>query len=473
MNDSVQEPKSPPSEEHSASPPPLPPEPGEKAHPDEHSGGWWRWLVLLILVVLGAYGVYRWLAGGGGGFLATTKPAATQPSRIVPVGASGARRGDLPIYLTGLGTVTAFYTVVVHTRVDGQLDKVYFTEGQYVREGDSLAQIDPRPFEVLLKQAKGQLERDEASLKNARLDVVRYQEAGQAASQQQRDTAVAAVGQFEGAVLSDQSQIDNANLQLIYSHITSPIPGKVGLRLVDPGNIVHASDPNGLVVVTQIEPISVLFPLPQDNLPAVFKAMDAGKPLAADAFDRNLKTLLATGTLQAVDNQIDVTTGTARFKAVFENKDHSLFPNQFVNVRLLVSTKRNTVLIPAAAVQQSPQGGMFVYVVRADDTVEMRPIKLGPAAGEVNSVDEGLAPGELVVTDGVDKLQSGTKVTVRQAGASTRPAGTTRPSGTTRPAGTSRPAPSTGPHARADSGMAPASYGAGETPAAHAGDLTR
>jgi multidrug efflux system membrane fusion protein len=414
--------------------------------------------VLLIVVGLGGYGIYRWLGSGGGGFLATTKPAASQPSRAVPVGAAPARRGDLPIYLPGLGTVTAYYNVVVHTRVDGQLDKVLFTEGQFVNAGDPLVEIDPRPFEVQLKQAQGQLLRDQASLKNAKLDVVRYQEAGAAASQQQRDTAVAAVGQFEGAVLTDQGQIDSANLQLIYCHIASPITGKVGLRIVDPGNIVHAADVNGLVVVTQIEPISVLFPLPQDNLPQVFKAMDGGKKLVAEAYDRNMKTRLATGTLYAVDNQVNVSTGTVAFKAVFENKDHSLFPNQFVNVRLLVSTKKNAVLIPAAAVQQSPQG-MFIYVVKADDTVEMRPIKLGPSGGEVYCVNEGISPGELVVTDGVDKLQSGTAVTVRQAGATTRPAGTTQPEASTRP------------HARADLGMAPntspAESGGPEAPARH------
>jgi multidrug efflux system membrane fusion protein len=424
--------------------------------------------VLLLLIGLGAYGVNYWLRSGGGGFLATTKPAATQPSRAIPVGAAPARRGDLPIYLTGLGTVTAYYNVIVHTRVDGQLEKVFFKEGQFVHEGDPLVEIDPRPFEVQLKQAQGQLIRDQASLKNARLDVVRYQEAGQAASQQQRDTAAAAVGQFEGAVLTDQGQIDSANLQLIYCHIASPVTGNVGLRIVDPGNIVHAADPNGLVVVAQIEPIAVLFPLPQDYLPQVFKAMDSGKTLVVEAYDRNLKTRLATGTLYAVDNQVNVSTGTVIFKAVFENKDHSLFPNQFVNARLLVSTKKNVILIPAAAVQQSPQG-MFVYVVKADDTVEMRPITLGPSGGEVNSVDKGLSPGELVVTDGVDKLQSGTAVRPNKAGA------TTKPEGTTRPAGTTRPGASTRPHARADLGMAPdtapashpAESGGPEAPARH------
>jgi multidrug efflux system membrane fusion protein len=404
------------------------------------------------VVGLAAYGVDRWLKSGGGGFLATSKPAASQPSRAIPVAASPARRGDLPLYLMGLGTVTAYYNVIVHTRVDGQLDKVLFTEGQMVREGDPLVEIDPRPFQVQLKQAQGQLARDQASLKNARLDLARYQEAGQAASQQQRDTAAAAVGQFEGAVLTDQGQIDSANLQLIYCHIASPITGKVGLRIVDPGNIVHAADPNGLVVVTQIEPIAVLFPIPQDNLPQVFKAMDGGKKLVVEAYDRNMKVRLATGTLFAVDNQVDLTNGTVRFKAVFENKDHSLFPNQFVNARLLVSTKKNAILIPAAAVQQSPQG-MFVYVVGADETVEMRPIKLGPSGGEVNSVEEGLSPGEMVVTDGVDKLQSGTKVTVGQAGSSTKPAGTTKPAGATKPArAASRPAASGGSEAPARHG---------------------
>lgn len=444
MNDRVEEAKTPPHAEPPPSPPPLQSQPQNKAQPKEHRKGCgcWVWGVLLILLGLGAYGVNYWLRSGGGGFLATSKPAATQPTRAILVAAAPARRGDLPIYLMGLGTVTAYYNVVVHTRVDGQLDKVFFKEGQLVHEGDPLIEIDPRPFQVQLKQAQGQLERDQASLKNARLDVVRYQEAGQAASQQQRDTAAAAVGQFEGAVLTDQGQIDSANLQLIYCHIASPVTGKVGLRIVDPGNIVHAADANGLVVVTQIEPISVLFPLPQDNLPQVFKAMGGPKPLVADAYDRNMKTRLATGTLYAVDNQVNVSTGTVTFKAVFENKDHSLFPNQFVNVRLLVSTRKNVVLVPAAAVQQSPQG-MFVYVVKADNTVEMRPIKLGPASGEVNTVDEGLSSGEMVVTDGVDKLQPGTTVTVGHGGATTRPGGTTQPAGTTMPANSTRPTSST------------------------------
>jgi multidrug efflux system membrane fusion protein len=375
------------------------------------------------------------------------------------VAVATARRGDLPVYLTGLGTVTADNTVVVRLRVDGELDKVNFVEGQIVHEGDLLAEIDPRPFQVQLKQAQGQLARDEALLKNARLDLARYQEAGEAASQQQRDTAAAAVGQYEGAVLIDQSQIDNANLQLTYCRVTSPLTGKIGLRLVDQGNVVHQTDANGLAVITQLEPIAVIFTLPEDSLPQALKAKEAagGKPLVAEAYDRDMKTLLATGKLAAVDNQIDVTTGTARFKALFDNTDLVLFPNQFVNVRLLVDTRKGATLIPSSAVQRSPQA-MFVYVVREDETAELRPVALGTDNGQVVSVETGLSPGEKVVVDGVDKLVPGAKVAVRPGVASSRPASTRgarasrpgdsgEPAASSRPAAPGRPAASSGPAA--------------------------
>jgi len=350
------------------------------------------------------------------------KAAAAAPpvARPVPVVTAESRQGDLPIYLNGLGTVTAFNTVTVRTRVDGELVKVAFGEGQQIKEGDQvnegdlLAEVDPRPFQVQLLQAKGQLARDEAILKNAKVDLQRYEDARDAIPQQQIDTAAANVAQYEGAVLVDQSQIDNANLQLTYCHITAPLSGKIGLRLVDQGNFVHASDANGLAVITQLRPIAVQFTLPQDNLPQVLGAF-AAAPLPVDAYDRDFKARLASGQLLAVDNQIDTVTATIRLKAKFDNADGSLFPNQFVNVRLLVDTKRGVVLVPAAAVQRSPQS-MFVYVKKADDTVEVRPVTLGPTEGDTCVIAEGLAAGERVVTDGVDKLRAGTKVSERDPG---------------------------------------------------------
>ncbi len=403
----------------SQTPPPLP-----SGSEGESRPRWGRRIVVLVVMGLAAGGAYwcrqpisdqvhRWF---GAASEPASQPAGGAGARGIPVVAVAARRGDLPVYLSGLGTAMAFNSVTVRTRVDGQLDKVAFQEGQTVAEGDLLIQIDPRPFEVQLTQAQGQQAKDQALLKNARLDLARYESAGEAASQQQRDTAAALVAQLEGTVKTDQGQIDSINLQLTYCRITAPVSGRIGLRTVDQGNMVHASDPGGLAVITQIEPISVLFSLPQDNLPQIQKAMAGGEPLPAEAYNRDLKTRLADGALAALDNQIDPTTGTVRIKAVFPNKDHALYPNQFVNVRLLVDTRKDAVLVPAAAIQRSPQQTLFVYVVKADDTVEIRNITSGPTEGDTVSVAEGLSPGEVVVTDGVDKLQPGMKVVVRPAG---------------------------------------------------------
>jgi multidrug efflux system membrane fusion protein len=372
----------------------------------------WPWLLVCGAIVLAASLIYSQANQGpskGAEKLAGGAPAP----RAVPVVTTAARQGDLPLYLTGLGTVMALNTVTLRSRVDGQLIRVAFTEGQKVQEGDLLFEIDPRPFQVQLAQAEGQLAKDAAALKNARLDLERNELAKDAVSAQQLATQAATVAQLEGIVKSNQAQVDNAKLQLTYSRITAPISGRIGLRLVDAGNMIRSSDAGGLAVITQVKPITVVFNLPQDSLRLVTGKVEATPPLVVEAYDRDLKTRLATGALLAIDNQVDLMTGTIRFKALFPNDDESLFPNQFVNARLLVDTKRDAVLAPAAALQRSPRG-QFVYIVKADSTVETRPVVAGLSEGGEVSIDSGLAPGEVVVTDGVDKLRNGSKVEVRQ-----------------------------------------------------------
>src|SRR5258707_913990 len=385
----------------------------------------WIW-VLVAAVVIGGFWYYRSThakdaeaaapaaAGKGSG----KGPGAGNFS--VPVVVTTATKGDLPVYLNGLGTVTPLNTVTVRSRVDGQLVSVAFTEGQFVKSGDLLAEIDPRPFQVQLAQAQGQLAKAVAQRKDAEVNLERYKLLFQEGviPKQQLDTQAASVGQFDGAMQSDQSQIDNAKLQLVYSRITAPISGRVGLRLVDPGNIVHATDTTGLVIITQVQPIAVIFTLPQDQLPQVFDKLRKGlAQLPVEAFDRDNLAKVASGKLLTIDNEIDTTTGTYKLKAVFNNEDSSLFPNQFVNAHLLVDTKRNLSLVPLAALQRGPQG-TYVYAVESGNTVKIHNVTVAQTTAGVIGISAGLNPGDVVVTDGQDKLQDGTKVTPNQAPAS-------------------------------------------------------
>jgi membrane fusion protein, multidrug efflux system len=416
--------------------------PAETADSHRKRRRWWPWLLVLGLIGAAAYGLLPHLGPGwqpeawmphisrvaaaaydllprrGQEAPQGVTPAAPPVSRGVPVVAATARQGDLGIYLTGLGSATAFNMVTVRARVSGQLVKVGFQEGQLVRKGDLLAEIDPRPFQVQLAQAEGQMAKDQAQLKNAQRDLERFKTLlnRDMISKQEFDAQIATIDQVEGVIKSDQAQIDNAKLQLTYSRITAPISGRIGLRLVDEGNMVQANDPNGLAVITQLQPIAVLFSIPQDDLPSVMKKMQSGQKLVVEAYNRDLKQKLATGTLLTIDNQIDSNTGTIRCKAVFPNEDSALFPNQFVNARLLVDTKQSAVIVPAAAIQRSPQS-TFVYVVKDDSAVESRNVTIGPSEGDDVSIASGLSPGEVVVVEGVDRLQQGTKVQARTASA--------------------------------------------------------
>lgn len=370
----------------------------------------WPWVVGIALCILAVAG-YAYLAESGKARPGADKKAGDPAGRSMPVAAVPAKKGDIRVYLSGLGSVVPRNTVTVKSRVDGHLMEVLFREGEIVRSGKLLARIDPRPFETQLAQTEGQLARDQALLKNAELDLARYRtlHAQDSIAKQQLDTQQALVRQYEGTVKADQGQVESARLQVVYSRIIAPIGGRVGLRLVDAGNLIRASDPNGLVVITQLQPVTVVFSIPEDSLPGVLARMKEGKRIPVEAWDREGKQKIAEGYLFTVDNQIDPTTGTVKLKAIFRNLGNELFPNQFVNARMLMDVVRGTVVVPAAAIQRSTRG-TFVYVVKPDKTAEMRQVSLGPAQGDDQSIREGVAPGQLVVVDGADRLRDGAKV---------------------------------------------------------------
>ena len=381
----------------------------EVSPPKAKKRRWWLWLIAFVVLAIAGY----WLLTKWQAQSAAAKPPRDAASPSVPVAVAQAQKGEIPVYLNGLGSVTPFNTVTVRSRIDGQLLRATFQEGQFVRQGEMLAEIDPKPFQVQLEQAEGQLARDQAQLNNANLDLKRYQTlaAQGVIPRQQLDTQAATVRQFDGVIRADEAQISSARLNLTYCRITAPLTGRVGLRLADVGNMIHATDANGLVVITQVQPIAVLFTIPEDSLSQVLKKVRSGEHLSVEAYDRSGQTKIADGRVSTIDNQIDQTTGTSRLKAVFDNKDNILFPNQFVNIRLLVEVRKDRILIPAVAIQRGPQG-TFVYVVKPDQTVDVRQVTVGIIEGTQASVDNGLSDGDQVVVDGVDKLRAGLKVQI-------------------------------------------------------------
>jgi membrane fusion protein, multidrug efflux system len=400
----------------------------------------WLWFLIFVALVGGAYFFYR-----------SRRPAESKAAPApggkgsslgpVSVAVAPALKKNVPYYLTGLGTVTPFNTVTVKSRVDGQLQKVHFKEGQFVKEGELLAEIDPRPFQVALEQMEGQLARDQAQLNDARVEYARFEQLRKEGvfAQQQVDTQNATVGQLTGAVRADQAQIDNEKLQLVYCKITAPLSGRVGLRLVDQGNMIHASDPNGIVVITQVQPIATLFTLPEDSLQEVIKHMNHGE-LAVEAYSRDDQTKLATGKLVTIDNQIDPATGTARFKAVFDNHDLSLWPNQFLNIRLMLAVRKDAIVVPLAAIQRGSQGE-YVYTAK-NGHANMQLVKVELTQGNISLIAGGVVEGDQVVVDGQERLQTGTPVdthSVSPGSSAKGPDGSPKPDQASKPGGTAGP----------------------------------
>ncbi|HXT10005.1 MAG TPA: efflux RND transporter periplasmic adaptor subunit [Candidatus Angelobacter sp.] len=421
-----------PVQANAAQPPPPPPS-SNPAPP--RRGRVWPWILGAILVILALLifiarrkqaPAENARSGGRGGF----------GQQAVSIDTATAQKGDIGVYISAIGTVTPYYVVSNRTRVDGQILKIYYKEGQLVHEGDPLADIDPSPFEAAVIQAQGQLARDNALLENARLDLDRYKEAfsKNAIPKQQLDTQGATVHQYEGVVKLDEGQLTNAQVQLDYTHIKSPITGRVGLRLVDPGNIVHASDNNPIVVVTQTQPITVIFSVAEDYLPQIVQQLRQGKKLEVDALDRSQQKKLASGVLLSLDNQIDPNTGTLKMKAIFTNEDETLFANQFVNARLLVDTHRGVTLLPHAVIQQNSQQGNYVYLVQnngTNNTVAIKPVDIITTEGETSEV-QGIGPGAVVAASNFNRLTDGGKVTLRSEGGGRQRNGV---SGTNSPAG--------------------------------------
>lgn len=381
--------------------------------------GYWILTGLIVAAVAGGLW-YLWQQHQGQPQTQTASPGGRRNAGPAgapqPVGFATVDKGDVRIILNELGTVTSLDTVNVYTQISGQLQEVAFQEGQNVKKGDFLIQIDPRPYQAALEQAQGTLAKDQGLLAQAQSDLKRYQQLGRQDSiaQQQLEDQKFLVQQYTGQVQTDQGAVDTAKLNLAYCRIVSPVDGRIGLRQVDPGNYVQASSTTAMVVITQIHPISVVFAVPEDNLPDIVKQVRTGATLAVAAYDRSNSTKLADGKLATLDNQIDTTTGTLKLRAVFDNPDELLIPNQFVNARLLVSTMQDTVRVPVPAVQHG-EPGTFVYLINADNTVSVRPIKVGPVDGNLEAVTSGLQPGDRVVTDGTDRLRDGSAVTLPAA----------------------------------------------------------